>query len=85
MSGAAEIYDDDNDDDSDDGFDAGAVYKSSSEILPWIPPPPSSSSSDGDSDRPDHSVTTASTNPSPLKIRESQGNILSAEAQNIES
>ncbi|KAL2011644.1 hypothetical protein VTN00DRAFT_4362 [Thermoascus crustaceus] len=86
MSGAAYDIDDDDDDDSDDNDDfnthATKLYRSSSEILPWVPGPPSSPSfSNDDSVKFHNCVTTASTNPSLLKTQESEGQAQSAETE----
>ncbi|EQL36179.1 hypothetical protein BDFG_02159 [Blastomyces dermatitidis ATCC 26199] len=81
MSGAAEIYND-QDDGDDDHLDAGIAHKSFSGILSWVPPPLSHSTSDDD--EPNSSLPSVSTSPSPLKTPEYQGKYLSAERHSAE-
>jgi hypothetical protein len=77
MSGAAGIYEDDDydDDDDNDCDDDRAVSKTYSDIISWL---------GDDNGRYDHSVTTISTSPSPVKTRECQAMISSTEAQSAE-
>lgn len=81
MSGAAEIYEDEDNNDDDDHWDAGIAYNSS-DILSWVPQPLSHSTSEEGG--PDPSLPSVSTSPSPLKFPENQGKTLSAEPHGAE-
>ncbi|KAJ9312472.1 hypothetical protein DTO271D3_7333 [Paecilomyces variotii] len=87
MSGAADVYDDDDDNDDDNSIDDAAGIEDRPDIFSWVPSPSriqNESDDSEDNDEFEDSFTTASTNPSPAKVRETLGNTATEEGGPIE-